>query len=210
MASTNNRILKLYKSRTTVIKQLQSLEYKVGDYSDFSINEIDAMNNNSQLDLLVTHRTNGKKVYVKYNLNAKQLNAQTVDNVVEDLYSIDAVLTNKDTLVIITDVEPNETILSKIRYLYDHSGIFIVIHNINRLQYNLLSHNLVPKARILGDTEVEELKKSYNILKLSQLPEISRFDPHALALCLRPGEVCEFTRDSATALNSKYYRVCLG
>jgi DNA-directed RNA polymerase subunit H (RpoH/RPB5)/DNA-directed RNA polymerase subunit F len=210
MASTNNRILKLYKSRTTVIKQLQSLEYKVGDYSDFSINEIDAMNNNSQLDLLVTHRTNGKKVYVKYNLNAKQLNAQTVDNVVEDLYSIDAVLTNKDTLMIITDVEPNETILSKIRYLYDHSGIFIVIHNINRLQYNLLSHTLVPKARILGDTEVEELKKSYNILKLSQLPEISRFDPHALALCLRPGEVCEFTRDSATALNSKYYRVCLG
>jgi DNA-directed RNA polymerase subunit H (RpoH/RPB5) len=210
MASTNNRILKLYKSRTTVIKQLQSLEYNVGDYSDFSINEIDAMNNNSQLDLLVTHRTNGKKVYVKYNLNAKQLNAQTVDNVVEDLYSIDAVLTNKDTLVIITDVEPNETILSKIRYLYDHSGIFIVIHNINRLQYNLLSHTLVPKARILGDTEVEELKKSYNILKLSQLPEISRFDPHALALCLRPGEVCEFTRDSATALNSKYYRVCLG
>ena len=152
MAATNNRILKLYKSRATVIKQLLSLEYNVEDYSDFSINEIDAMNNNSQLDMLVTHKNNDKKVYIKYNLNAKQLNAQTVDNVVEDLYSIDSVLTNKDTLMIITDVEPNETILSKIRYLYDHSGIFIVIHNINRLQYNILSHTLVPKARILGDT----------------------------------------------------------
>ena len=168
------------------------------------------MNNSYQLDMLITHKSNGKKIYIKYNLNAKQLNTQTVDNVIEDLYTIDTVLTKDDTLVIVSDVEPNETILTKIRYLYDHSGIFIVIHNINRLQYNLLNHRLVPKSRILGDNEVDELKKTYNILKLSQLPEISRFDPHALAICLRPGQVCEFTRDSATAMNAKYYRVCMG
>jgi DNA-directed RNA polymerase subunit H (RpoH/RPB5) len=210
MTSTNNKILKLYKSRLTIIDQLEELDYNVEAYGDFSINEIDAMNNSSQLDMLVTHRKNGKKIYIKYNLNAKQLNAQTVDNVIEDLYSIDTVLTKEDTLVIITDTEPNETILTKIRYLYDHSGIFVIINNINRLQYNLLKHVLVPKSRILGDTETEELKKTYNILNLSQLPEISRFDPHALAICLRPGQVCEFNRDSATAMNTKYYRVCLG
>lgn len=210
MTSTNNKILKLYKSRLTIIDQLNELDYNVETYEDFSINEIDAMNNSSQLDMLVTHITNGKKIYIKYNLNAKQLNAQTVDNVIEDLYSIDTVLTKEDTLMIITDTEPNETILTKIRYLYDHSGIFVIINNINRLQYNLLKHILVPKSRILGDTETEELKKTYNILNLSQLPEISRFDPHALAICLRPGQVCEFIRDSATAMNAKYYRVCLG
>lgn len=210
MTSTNNKVLKLYKSRLTIIDQLNELDYNVEAYEDFSINEIDAMNNSSQLDMLVTHRKNGKKIYIKYNLNAKQLNAQTVDNVIEDLYSIDMVLTKEDTLMIITDTEPNETILTKIRYLYDHSGIFVIINNINRLQYNLLKHILVPKSRILGDTETEELKKTYNILNLSQLPEISRFDPHALAICLRPGQVCEFIRDSATAMNAKYYRVCLG
>jgi len=209
MTSTNNRILKLYKSRLTIIDQLSELNYDVTAYESFSINEIDAMNNSSQLDMLITHKSNGKKVYIKYNLNAKQLNAQTLDNVIEDLYSIDTVLTKEDTLMIITDVEPNETILTKIRYLYDHSGIFIVIHNIHRLQYNLLKHTLIPNSRILGDSEVEELKKTYNIMNLSQLPEISRFDPHALAICLRPGQVCEFTRDSATALNTKYYRVCM-
>lgn len=209
MTSTNNRILKLYKSRLTIIDQLSELNYDVTAYESFSINEIDAMNNSSQLDMLITRKSNGKKVYIKYNLNAKQLNAQTLDNVIEDLYSIDTVLTKEDTLMIITDVEPNETILTKIRYLYDHSGIFIVIHNIHRLQYNLLKHTLIPNSRILGDSEVEELKKTYNIMNLSQLPEISRFDPHALAICLRPGQVCEFTRDSATALNTKYYRVCM-
>lgn len=200
----------MYKSRLTIIDQLSELEYDVTAYESFSINEIDAMNNSSQLDMIITHKSNDKKVYIKYNLNTKQLNAQTLDNVIEDLYSIDTVLTKEDTLMIITDVEPNEIILTKIRYLYDHSGIFIVIHNIHRLQYNMLNHTLVPNSRILGDAEVEELKKTYNFLKLSQLPEISRFDPHALAICLRPGQVCEFNRDSATAMKTKYYRVCMG
>ena len=210
MTTTNNKILKLYKSRLTLVDQLDNLQYDVSDYQDFSINEIDAMNNNSQLDMLVTNKTTARKIYIKYNLNAKQLNAQTVDNVIEDLYTIDTILTKEDTLMIITDTEPNDTILTKIRYLYDHSGIFVVIHNINRLQYNILKHTLVPKTRILGETEVEEFKKTYNVLNLTQVPEISRFDPQALAICLRPGQVCEFTRDSATAMNAKYYRVCMG
>lgn len=84
------------------------------------------------------------------------------------------------------------------------------MHNINRLQYNILEHVLVPTARILEEKDVEEFKQTYNIITLSQIPEISRFDPQALAICLRPGQVCEFTRDSATAMNAKYYRVCVG
>ena len=42
-----------------------------------------------------------------------------------------------------------------------------------------------------------------------QLPEISRFDPQALAMCLRPGQICKFERDSATALKYEYYRICV-
>lgn len=210
MTTTNNKILKLYKSRLTIIDHLASLQYNIDEYEDFSINEIDAMNNNSQLDMLVTNETTNKKIYIKYYLNAKQMNAQTLDNIIEDLYTIDTVLTTSDTLMIIIDVEPNDSILVKIRYLYDHSGIFIVMHNINRLQYNILEHVLVPKARILEEKDVEEFKQTYNIINLSQIPEISRFDPQALAICLRPGQVCEFTRDSATAMNAKYYRVCVG
>ena len=42
-----------------------------------------------------------------------------------------------------------------------------------------------------------------------QLPEISRFDPQALALCIRPGDVCKFIRNSSTALEYNYYRICV-
>ena len=51
-----------------------------------------------------------------------------------------------------------------------------------------------------------------NLLKIKtkkQLPEISRFDPQALALCLRPGNIAKFTRKSITALETEYYRVCV-
>ena len=112
-------------------------------------------------------------------------------------------------MVIVTEFEPNDTIIAKIKYLYAHDNIFIVIHNIKRLQYNILQHSLVPTSRILTTIEVDELKKKYNLQTVKQLPEVSRFDPQSLAMCLRPGEVCKYERKSPTAMNTDYYRICV-
>jgi DNA-directed RNA polymerase subunit H len=207
--SNSNRILSLYKSRKTILEHLDNLEYETNEYVGFSINEIDAMYVNKQLDLLVNHKSNDKKVYVKYYLDAKQIRPPNLDNIIEDLFVIDNVLTKNDTLIIITEDEPNDTIINKIKYLFDSEGVFIVLHNIHRLQFNLLEHTLVPSAVILKDAEIEEMKKKYNIKSLHQLPEISRFDPQALAICMRPGQVCMIFRKSATALSYTYYRICV-
>ena len=48
--------------------------------------------------------------------------------------------------------------------------------------------------------------KSFTVM---DLPEISRFDPQALSLCLRPKQVIRIDRKSDTALEYKYYRVCI-
>lgn len=207
--SNSNRILSLYKSRKTILEHLDNLDYETKEYVGFSINEIDAMYVNKQLDLLVNHKSNDKKVYVKYYLDAKQIRPPNLDNIIEDLFVIDNVLTKNDTLIIITEDEPNDTIINKIKYLFDSEGVFVVLHNIHRLQFNLLEHSLVPTAVILKDAEIEEMKKTYNIKSLQQLPEISRFDPQALAICMRPGQVCMIFRKSATALSYTYYRICV-
>jgi DNA-directed RNA polymerase subunit H len=191
-----------------MIEQLQNLGYDITDYSEFSINEIDAMNTNNQLDMLVS-REDGQKVYVKYLLNIKQLRKDNLDQLIEDLYDIETVLEKKDTLIIITNEEPNDTITQRIRYVYDHSGIFIVLHYIKRLQFNILKHTLVPEAQILKEDELESLKTQYNLKTLMDLPEISRFDPQSLALCLRPKQVIKIDRKSDTALEYNYYRVCV-
>jgi len=209
MSTSSNKILSVYNSRNTLVNIAINKGYDTDDYDVFSINEIDAMYKNSQLDMLLTHKKNDRKIYIKYYLRAKQIKKQDLDDVIEDLYFIENVLKKEDILVIVTEFEPNDTIITKIKYLYEHDDIFIVIHNIKRLQYNILEHSLVPKSRILTTEEVENLKQKYNLQSVKQLPEVSRFDPQSLAMCLRPGEVCKYDRKSPTAMNTDYYRVCV-
>lgn len=119
-------------------------------------------------------------------------------------------MTKEDTLIVVIDDEPNDTILARMRYLYDRDGIFVIIHNIKRLQFNILKHELVPSMRVLTEKETQDFQRKYNLKDLTKdLPEISRFDPQALAVGVRPGQVCKIGRDSATALYYEYYRVCV-
>ena len=127
----------------------------------------------------------------------------------EDLFVIDEVLKKDDTLIIIMQDEPNETIMRHVHHLFNKDGVFIVVHSIHRLQANILKHSLVPQMFIMDDSEKTELKKNMNITDFKQLPEISRFDPQALAMCMRPGDVGQFIRNSVTSLNYNYYRICV-
>ena len=128
--SSNNRVLRIYKSRATILQLMKSQGYNINDYSEFSINEIDTMYSNKQLDMLVTNENTGQKTYVKYYLDSKQIRPANLDEVIEDLFLVETILTKNDNLVVIVDGEPNETIISKMNYLYDHDGIFVVIHNL--------------------------------------------------------------------------------
>ena len=54
----------------------------------------------------------------------------------------------------------------------------------------------------------KQLSKFYNIVNDSQWPEISRFDPVALAIGVKPNQTVEIIRSSPTSLTTKYYRLC--
>jgi DNA-directed RNA polymerase subunit H (RpoH/RPB5) len=209
MSSSSNRILSIYNSRNNLLEILESIGFNTTEYNMFSINEVDAMYKNNQLDMLLTKNDTDSKVYIKYYLNARQIKKQDLDDIIEDLYIIDSVLKKEDTIIIITEDEPNDTIVAKIKYLHDHDNIFVVIHNIKRLQFNILEHTLVPKCRVLTTDEVDKMKRKFNLQSTNQLPEVSRFDPQSLAICLRPGEVCKYDRKSVTAISTEYYRICV-
>jgi len=212
MSINSTRIINIYKSRNVILEQMKLQGYNVEDYLKFSVNEVDAMLSNSQLDMLLVNE-DGRKAYIKYYFTlkqtTKQIKKEILDNVIEDLFVIDDVLTKKDTLIVIIDDEPNDTILARIRYLYEHDGIFVIIHNIHRLQSNILDHVLVPFMKVLDDTEETEFIQKYQIKYKNQLPEISRFDPQALVVGVRPGQICRIQRPSTTAVMSNYYRVCV-
>jgi len=211
MTSSNNRVLQIYNARKTILELLNTKgNYNVDDYKGFSINEIDVMINSNQLDMLLTDGNNSSNTYVKFHLG-KNLNENSLQPIIEDLFILTDTLTSKDTLIIIYEGgDPNDSLKTHLKYKFSHDNIFVVVHNIKRLQFNLLEHHLLPSnITILNDLEKTELMQKYHLNKLQELPEISRFDPMALAISLRPGEVCKFHRKSPTSLNTEYYRICV-
>lgn len=215
--SSNNIVVQIYNSRMTILELLHSkYHYNIDEYKGFSINEIDAMIKQNQLDMLLTQTGEGdtitnapSKTYIKYHVK-QSLNESVLRPILEDLFIYTDTLTKNDTLIVIFDGEPNDSLKSHLIYKYNHDGIFIVVHNIQRLQFNILEHILMPlNIRILDDNATKDLMEKYHLKNVKELPEISRFDPMALAICLRPGQICTFDRKSPNALISEYFRICV-
>lgn len=208
--TSNNIIHRISKSRETILDILKKYQdHNVDDYKEFSLHEIDAMYNNDQLDMLINHNTNNTKTYIKYVLSSKPIRSQHIDTYIEDLFTIEEMLNKDDTLIIILFDEPSENVQKYIKNLYKTDGIFIVVHTISRLQFNVLDHDLVPEMTILDNKQIDDLQKKYNLQNLKKLPEINRFDPQALAMSMRPGQVGMLKRESVTALDYNYYRICI-
>lgn len=210
--ASNNRVQIIYNSRLHLLSILETLGYNVDPYFGFSVNEIDERMKTMQLDMELRN-PNGQKVYVKYlcgnKAPTKELNSKRLDCIIDDLYVISQTLEKKDTLILIIDGEANDSMLDRFRYLHDHDGYFVVCHNIARLQFNILTHEKVPKSEVATDAEVSEVMSRFNMTSRRQFPEIGRFDPVALALCLRPGQICKIHRPTPTAGTSMFYRVCV-
>ena len=200
-------ISKVYKSRKIILKQCEKRGYKVEDWNNFSINEIQTMYNNKQLDMLLEHKDTNKKLYIKYNIFSK-LRPQNVNDYIEDFYNIENILDKDDEFMIIIKNKPNDSLKNLLKTIYNNEDIYLNILNMHSCLFNILDHKFVPNHRVLSDDEKAKVMKEYNIVKESELPEISRFDPVAEIIGLRPNQLCEITRSSSTSITTKYYRLC--
>jgi len=216
MAATQNTsslISSVYKSRSILLDLMKMQGYNVDDYEGFSVSEVNTMKTNNQLDMILEkNKVNAdekrqSKIYIRYYL-AKSLRPQNLQEMIDDLFNIEEVLTKSDTLFIVVKDEVNETLSNALKHIWEQEGIFIVIQNLKRLQFNILKHVLVPPHRVLSPAETLAIKQKYNVMNDNQFPDISRFDPVAQAIGIRPGQVCEILRPSKTAITAPYYRIC--
>ena len=218
MASQNlsSQTSSIYNSRKNVLKQMWKQGFNTDDTDNFSINEINTMKINNQLDMLLESKSEptgeksaeSKKVYIRYYL-AKTIRPTNVHEMIDDLFVLSETLKKQDTLYIIIKDNVNETLINELKHIWERDGIFIVIESIKYLQFNILNHVLVPPHRVMVDSEVIDVMKKYNITEKVQFPDISRFDPVARAIGLRPGQVCNISRPSKTAIETNYYRLCV-
>ncbi len=210
-------ITELYKSRNILLNQLERQGFDTKDVSGCSLQEINIMNDKDQLNMLL-QKTTGEKVYVSYKLNdGKQLTSKIINEQMkyynsdeDDDIDEELKLDKKDSLIIISINEMNESLTKRVKEYWDMYEQYVTIINLNRLQYNVLDHTLVPHHSVIRDKDrIDEIKKKYHIDEDEQFPTISRFDPVAQAIGLRPGELCEIVRPSKTAITTLYYRMCV-
>jgi DNA-directed RNA polymerase subunit H len=219
--NTSSLISQIYKSRTVILDLMSKQGYKTPDYEGFSVNEVNTMKTNNQLDMILektvkisdsydsleSPEDSTQKIYIRYYL-AKALRPNNLQEMIDDLFTVEEVLTKKDTLMIVVKDEVNETLTNTVKHIWESEKIFIILQPLKRLQFNILDHTLVPPHRILSESEKTNIKKRYNIINDNQFPDILRFDPVAQAIGIRPGEVCEIIRPSKTAISEPYYRIC--
>ena len=217
MASQNlsSLISSIYNSRKIILELMEKQGYNIDDYNNFSITEVNAMKNNNQLDMLLEKKvenpdTNRKnKIYIRYHLGKAIRPNSHLQEMIDDLFNLEQILTKDDTLFIIIKDDLNETLINELKHIWEKDGIFIVIESIKKLQYNILKHIYVPEHRVMTEKEVDIIMKKYNITDRKQFPDISRFDPVSRVIGLRPGQVCHIIRPSKTSITTNYYRVCV-
>lgn len=204
----------IHKSRENVLDLMEKQDYNTSEYAKFSINEVNSMKQNNQLDMLLEKNTEDpvtkrkQKIYIHYFIT-KKITSTNIQTLIDDLFNLEETLTKDDTLFIICKDDMNETITNELIHLWEKDGIFIVIESIKRLQFNILNHSLVPKHRVMSEDEVINVMVKHNINDRKQFPDISRFDPVARVIGLRPGQVCHIVRPSKTAVIADYYRICV-
>jgi DNA-directed RNA polymerase I, II, and III subunit RPABC1 len=204
--SSTETIKNIYKSRNILIQILQNRGYNVDDYNEFSINEINIMVSNNQLDLLLENKNNNK-IFVKYYLG-KSLRPNNIQEIVEDLFNLEEILSKDDELLIIVKDDINDSIKNMLVHIWNSQKIFVSIISLKRLQYNILNHTLVPEHIIMTEEEKLDVKKKYNVIDDSKFAEISRFDPVSTLIGLRPDNLCKIIRPSKTSITSEFYRLC--
>ena len=214
MESKSIYLSKLYKSRTNMIYYLTEMGYDCSSYEYFSMEELDVIQKSNNLDFMVVK--GDEKCYVKYMTEdantknpANSVKKLNISNIIDTMFTQEGSLTEKDTLVLITNDYSVDSIHKALKNIWELKHIYVVLFDLKQLQLNVLKHRLVPKHVKLTETEKVELYQNLNIEEDRQLPEISRFDPVAKTLFLRPGEVCRITRFDKISYTNEFYRVCV-
>lgn len=212
-----NFLNNLINSRQTIIEMLELRGFNCTKYRNFTNEELEIMLKNidkkmsynmMSLDMLCEHNTMDNKILVKYSLLSK-IKETSIESLITDLIEYDVIKDNDHVIIISKDNINNEEQLDNLfRNFYKTNKIFVQVFSIERIVKNILKHELVPKLRILSETEKEQIKTKYDVDNYSQFPLILKLDPMAKMYGVNNGDMCEIIRKSDSAGNYISYRYC--
>ncbi len=223
--SVHTDLDKIFISRKIILEMLEYRGYDTSKYQNYLKQELQILFSSDKLHMFVNHKNQDRSLLVYYiestgsKINQKQL--KFLMNSFSEKTDNKFINENTDTVIIISLDTISDTTKDNAFLYYENSisedvrpnpvykGLYIQLFEINTLLFNIMNHDLVPKHTILSDKQYEdEVKKVYKINKSSQLPIISKLDPVAMFIGLRPKDVCRISRSSETAGIYNNYRYC--
>lgn len=205
---------KLFKSRNVIIEMLEARGYNMDNYKNVSINEIEIMFRNidkkttSEVDSLdiQTNHTEGGSMVVKYLLVSK-LRLNNFKNLIDEM--LEGYLNDGDEVIFVVKDKINnmDTFNAMLESYQTTNNLHIQIFWIDNLLINITKHVMVPKMRILSESEKKTIIEKYNTSEIN-FPRILPSDAHAKFLGVRKGDMCEVERPSETSGIYLSYRYC--
>jgi len=178
--------------------------------ADLGFEQVDS---DAKTHIYMYRNTTNQQVRVIFSINPNNIRESIIEDVVENTFIYNESFKSTDVVIIVIQDEMNEnmqeTINQRLKNEWEEFGRLIVVMSLKKLQFNILKHEIVPKHTLMTEREVSEMHQQFNITDVSQLPEISRFDPVAMCLLMKPGDTCKIERSSKTAITTTYYRYCL-
>ena len=121
----SSTLSKLYKSRKIILSLAQKRGYNIEDYDNFTINELNVLWVNNQMDILLENEKEDKKLYIKYHIMNK-ISPKNIYEYIDDLYRIEEILDEeKDDLIIVIKDKCSDSLLALISAIYNLSLIHI-------------------------------------------------------------------------------------
>ena len=208
----------IYKSRKTILKMLKIRGCDTTKYDNQNREELMILYQNRDKKITTIHDTidilvesDEKKIFVKYILSDKTRSKILGEKYIESYYYEDNFLDKKDECIFITKdkVSYKGSLESYMNTLFQKDKIFFQVIWLNSLLYDISINKLVPKYKILSDSEKNDIIKKYNIEDEKLFPNVLVNDPLAVFYGVKIGELVEITYPSKTNGLTKYYRLCI-
>ena len=209
-----DEVSKIYKARDNLLYYISEQGYNVSEYQHFTIDEINAMIQNSDkddspLNITVRNEEKNSTIHVKYHITTR-LTATNIEATSHDYFeSIPIPERENHILIVVVKTSLNDTMVKMLKQLWDRYHEHVVVLDIPFLQMNILKHEYVPEHIKLSEEEKKEFYVKFNIVNDKQLPEIPYMDPVSRVIFLKPGEVCKINRYDKISFKNEYYRICV-
>lgn len=221
----------VHKSRTNVLKYLKSAGFDTSPFENIDFATTKQMCSSKHANIMnltlqkLGHGASSEATndsitdpnarafvhyYVQFQAPTKSsvFKAMTLHDIV-NLYKIEHDMQPNDSIVLIIVNEVNDTMQKLLEQIWEKEGAYVNILSLSQLQFCVQEHSLVPKHEALAAEDKAKVFDQYYIKNDHELPQISRFDAQAKAICLRPGQLCKITRPSKTCITETYYRLCV-